>query len=106
MFFALVTLLLPLLAWFKVTMVQVDENAFTRKQGLFVLEHASKHGAEPGGQAWQALLHALALLEDFALHLIQVSRPHSIIPNLLSKLGLVRCTNNHQRILSDVNCSN
>ena len=56
-------------------MLQVDENAFTRKQGLFVLEHATKHVAVPAGQGWQALVHALALLEDFALHLIQVRRP-------------------------------
>ena len=53
--------------------VQVDDNAFTRKQGLFVLEHAVRNGAGGGRQAWQAVLHLLALLEDFALHLIKVN---------------------------------
>ena len=52
--------------------MQVDGNAFTRKQGLFVLEHAVRGGTGEGGQAWQAVLHLLALLEDFALHLIKV----------------------------------
>lgn len=51
----------------------MDGNAFTRKQGLFVLEHAVRGGAGGGGQAWQAVLHLLALLEDFALHLIKVN---------------------------------
>ena len=60
--------------------MQVDDNAFTRKQGLFVLEHAVRGGvgAGEGRQAWQAVLHLLALLEDFALHLIKVNPSCSI----------------------------
>ena len=58
-------------------MVQVDDNVFTRKQGLFVLEHVVRGRAE-GRQAWQAVLHLLALLEDFALHLIKVNPSCSI----------------------------
>ena len=53
--------------------MQVDDNAFTRKQALFVLEHAVRGRGVGGGQAWQAVLHLLALLEDFALHLIKVN---------------------------------
>lgn len=53
--------------------VQVDDDAFTRKQGLYVMEQAVTAVPEPAQQAWQALLHLLALLEDFALHLIKVS---------------------------------
>lgn len=53
--------------------MQVDGNACTRKQGLFILEHAVRGLGAPGEQAWQALLRLLALLEDFALHLIKVN---------------------------------
>lgn len=53
--------------------VQVDGNAFTRKQGLFILEHAVRGLVGPSEQAWQATLRLLALLEDFALHLIKVN---------------------------------
>lgn len=52
--------------------MQVDDNAYTRKQGLFVVEHAVACLPVSAQQAWQALVRLLALLEDFALHLIKV----------------------------------
>ncbi len=53
--------------------MQVDEDAFTRKRGRYVLEHAIKVAPHSAQQPWQALLQLLAMLEDFALHLIKVS---------------------------------
>ena len=40
---------------------------------MYILEHAIKGVPASAQQAWQALLQLLALLEDFALHLVQVS---------------------------------
>ena len=59
--------------------MQVDEDAFTRKRGRYVLAHAVKVAAHSAQQPWQALLQLLALLEDFALHLIKVSRQLHVI---------------------------
>ncbi len=59
--------------------MQVDEDTFTRKRGRYVLEHAIKVASHSAQQPWQALLQLLALLEDFALHLIKVSRKILVI---------------------------
>ena len=53
--------------------LQVDDDPFIRKQGMFVLEHATAGVPATALPAWQALLQLLALLEDFALHLIKVT---------------------------------
>lgn len=53
--------------------MQVDEDAFTRKRGMYLLEEATKMAPALAQPAWQALLQLMALLEDFALHLIKVS---------------------------------
>ena len=53
--------------------MQIDEDAFTRKRGMYILEQATKMAPAPAQQAWQALLQLMASLEDFALHLIKVS---------------------------------
>jgi len=44
-----------------------------------VVEHAIKAAPHSAQQPWQALLQLLALLEDFALHLIKVSRKIRVI---------------------------
>ncbi|KAL3150124.1 hypothetical protein ABBQ38_013461 [Trebouxia sp. C0009 RCD-2024] len=57
--------------WAVLRQQMVDDNAYTRKQGLFVVEHAVACLPVSAQPAWQALLRLLALLEDFALHLIK-----------------------------------
>ncbi|DBA85458.1 TPA: hypothetical protein ACH3X2_000410 [Trebouxia sp. C0005] len=59
--------------WALLRQLLVDEDAFTRKRGRYVLEHAIKMAPHSAQQPWQALLQLLALLEDFALHLIKAA---------------------------------
>ncbi|KAL0020919.1 hypothetical protein WJX77_011015 [Trebouxia sp. C0004] len=57
--------------WALLRQLLVDGDAFTRKRGRYVIEHAIKAAPHSAQQPWQALLQLLALLEDFALHLIK-----------------------------------
>ena len=63
--------------------MQVDDDAFMRKQAQHVVEHAVKIAPQTSQPAWAALLQLLALLEDFALHLIQVKASCTLAVNNL-----------------------